>query len=703
MVAGRIGDSARTLLYDAARVVYVWAPYWRVLVPKIAFVPRRHQPRVLQGLSSMVIAVDEDALSSMSVSDIAVCLEFAIQQCIKEMDIRCAALVGRGFDESLVSAAHDIEINSSLAERFNNISQVEWDLAIRESFSDDEIYRLGIDKAPRLADGEWTSGDFGLEPGLRMEEYVHALSEMNTHVEQQWMKECEAREDDSLAEASPPEGTPVDSADSPSPGEEDTPEATPGKECDDSLNAQEVDGSSHEQDSPQPPPENAPADSRDESIPDDSSTPGDTPGDIPDYNEDAAGVHDQPASQTTPDTPGEESNNNPATDSGTTPADTPGDNNSETGDIDDHDTTPDTPRRGTPAHDGENGDTGLNDATGDVPGTHSEDDRLSAVQEATDVFSRMEDFRHSRDVVTGKRTTATLDDFFYQDDPHTFTSLAQALKNIGAHTHPHSSMPQSDDDDDDAAIIPRMDIQKIMIDVARSAAESSGGVHTPGVYLDSRFSEWVGKVLTPPKVKWSKVLQKIAMPVMSGAMMSGDSDLSFSKRHPNQIDGQPVMPALVTYAPNVTVLIDASPSMARYADTTTAEFINATKAFFNRYGQPVTLAIADSEVRWAMMSTNPYKKALKEVQKTYHSSSYDFGDVIMRAAKKGVKFKNRTFAKPNVLVVITDGEFEWPWSDSKVLPTSVGKIIVVCTHTLEELGSLAPKWLNPQKNFVVAR
>ena len=58
-------------------------------------------------------------------------------------------------------------------------------------------------------------------------------------------------------------------------------------------------------------------------------------------------------------------------------------------------------------------------------------------------------------------------------------------------------------------------------------------------------------------------LRKLVTLSVSRAQMAGQSDLSYAKQNPNQQPDMPIMMGFVTYPPEVTVLVDASPSMLR--------------------------------------------------------------------------------------------------------------------------------------------
>lgn len=160
------------------------------------------------------------------------------------------------------------------------------------------------------------------------------------------------------------------------------------------------------------------------------------------------------------------------------------------------------------------------------------------------------------------------------------------------------------------------------------------------------------------------------------------------------------MMGFITYPPEVTILIDASPSMKPHVDKMMSEFIAVVKRIFLIYSQPVTIAVADGRVKWADQSVTPYDSCLRQASRTHHGTSYDFGKTISQIMKKGVKTSRQTFPKPDILVVFTDCEFEFPWPDKRSTPRSLGEIIVVSVSPQERVEPLLPPWIKPRKNFV---
>ena len=128
--------------------------------------------------------------------------------------------------------------------------------------------------------------------------------------------------------------------------------------------------------------------------------------------------------------------------------------------------------------------------------------------------------------------------------------------------------------------------------------------------------------------------------------MSGTADLSYAKQNPNQQPDMPIMMGFVTYPPEVTVLVDASPSMVNNKKKTISEFVGLVQKILLQYSQPVVMAAADSNIQYVSYSTSPAHNIIKNIGKTFDGSSATFGKTVQKVARKGVSFRGRHYPEP---------------------------------------------------------
>ena len=237
-------------------------------------------------------------------------------------------------------------------------------------------------------------------------------------------------------------------------------------------------------------------------------------------------------------------------------------------------------------------------------------------------------------------------------------------------------------------------------ELAEDIQEHKLSIPTTGGISGGSFDEWATKKLHVPKANWKKTLPAMLTSVMARTEMSGVSDMSYSRSNPNQQPGMPIMMGFVTYPPEVTILIDASPSMVSEKNKTMSEFMGLMQKFLMRYSQPITVAVADSGIKGVVSSIAPTKDVLKYASRTYHGTSQTFGETLMKIAKKGAKYKSRNYPAPDILVVFTDCLFTWGMPTVSSLPYSYATVVVASTREYSEVEEFLPSWVKKGENFV---
>lgn len=247
-------------------------------------------------------------------------------------------------------------------------------------------------------------------------------------------------------------------------------------------------------------------------------------------------------------------------------------------------------------------------------------------------------------------------------------------------------------------------IKELTEDIKKAATSISGG----GAGRPSEtVTQWAIKELKKSKTHWTRQLNRIISRAAAGAIMNGQTDMTYAKRNLNQQEGMPLMMGMVTYAPEYTVLIDASPSMIPHMETTIAECVNIVQSVMRIHATPITFAVADTEVRYVEQSINPFKKGMDQNRwATTYFGGTDLGHIITETLTKGIKYKRRRYPKPQLAIIVTDCLFEWPEPEKTKLPHKYANVIVASTLPMEKLtkgratGFAFPKWLQEGKNFI---
>lgn len=236
-----------------------------------------------------------------------------------------------------------------------------------------------------------------------------------------------------------------------------------------------------------------------------------------------------------------------------------------------------------------------------------------------------------------------------------------------------------------------------------SVADGMMGFALHGGRLEDRSGRWAKRKASSNPAAWGKVLKAALSRALTGAVMSGQADMSYAKRNPLQEEDGPIMMGLIQYPPSVVVMLDSSPTMKKYADTTVTFFSDIVVASTLSSGTTCDIVSADTEITWAGKGIAGLRKKDKAFLFDGKNRGTDLAPVIMDIAKRGVRWKSVTISKPDILIVFTDGKFEWPYKDKLSLPTSAPKLIFACTEPMsyfDRVGYTLPRWVKEGKNFI---
>lgn len=631
-------------LNRASTIVLSWSPWWVSYLGKVDISLKGATGSRLTGYSSMVIAADPDFVSSSDISELAVALEFALQQSVKGMDIRAIKSASHNphTSSTLIALAQSLEINSDINDKLSRISPPEWERMLSRSLDSKHWGEIDLNSLPSLPPGSWVPSDFGFDDGLTAESYLEKLKKLSLEKEQEFYdnQENEPQEDEEGKGSENPEYSGDEKGDN-------TPDEKSSSESDSAIQQHQnsdCEGSENQQD--------------------ESSQTSTT--------EDSGNSHN--SSESSNDEEGVSSENEPAPD---------GHNG------DDSDNQPQ--KASEPGNDTNSNNPGLSASTG-----HIEPENDTSEHSPSET---------SNDV--GDSADSSLGDVVSEDNDSNkdYESLEQIVKKEANEVAQHQLIiPTYPPEDDDVVKKSQGQREDALSAMAKEIVEydNQSNRTSPGAAVGNGFSQWAYEKTRKSATPWSKILKNILAPVISKAQMSGKTDMSFAKRHPNQLRDGPILMGYVSYAPDVTILVDSSPSMIRDAHKVIREFSSVMQKLFITYSQPVCVALADSGVKYAFESMTPAPRVMKNITKTYHGSSYSFGDTIESILKKGVSYRGKKYNKPDILIVLTDCLFSWPFPDKKALSRKYGTIVIVSTLPYEDVQDRLPAWVKNRKNFVFA-
>lgn len=741
--------SASHVLKKASRLVLLWSPWWRSPLSKATFLFKDDFPDGIMGLSDYVFVVSKRFLFENSLMEVAIRLEFALQQSSREMDKRGQFVLKKypHCDTRLIALSQSLEINDDMKRKFSFFDKPTWDYYVRRDIDSRYVSSYGVNTPPSLSVDSWTSEKIGLPPDLRAESYLSMLIKMSEDSEQEWLDQSDnedtedtadvpeqddiednASSDDSLEEEqdgesntsqepySDDEKEDNQSHNLPLSGggtDEETPEDgllagdgqgdAPGDEQLDDHNGDTDRGSGGDSFSNSP--ETGQSENTEGSDTSDSSAEGDI-GDASDPGIDSA--EGSVTGDTPGDTHGDMDNPAPEDVSGDidnfSPGDTSGDAFGDTsGDID-NSSPGDTPGDASGIMQGNTPGDSDSELTGNDTGSpqqeHTDGDNLLYEENLSPGADETSSEEHPDDGKVESQSGGT------PRQRKSFTPLIDSLFNESQGVGRMEMQLPERPEDDDIIGLNVDEIEELEKEVAEDIAEAKKDFSMPGKSsaVTEHFDKWSKKRLKTPKANWKKIFPRLMQPILSQGKMNGMMDMSYAKQNPNQKHGpgEPILMGWMSYPPNVSVLIDASPSMVSEKDVTMREFVGVMRTLFLKFTQPVTIILADSGIKYVTKSMASYGTILKQASRTYHGSSHSFGDIMENLMKRHVKHKGRVYSKPDILVVFTDCLFHWPFEDKKKLPESYPKIMIVSTKRFEDVERILPPWVKNNKNFVYA-
>ena len=225
-----------------------------------------------------------------------------------------------------------------------------------------------------------------------------------------------------------------------------------------------------------------------------------------------------------------------------------------------------------------------------------------------------------------------------------------------------------------------------------------------GSALDSKegmkdITDWADKEKKRSPGHWTNRLMKLASNAADSAAIEGSSDLTYSKRNPNQQQIGPILMGMLDYSPTIYTLNDQSYSMVQNAGLLRAAqtYLDLTKAMFSRYGDTSLWIGVDTEVRYVGKPKSPRTIHRSELPMLFAMGGTDFEDVIEDLVSGKFRYEGKRYKKPDLLVINTDCKFEWPWPELRRPPRGT-KILVCSVIPLEKARNWLPPWIGPQHN-----
>lgn len=713
----------------AVKMLTLWSPWWLDYLSKTKryYIPNSSQE--FQGTSQMLLFAGEEFMLNKTPLEIAISLEYGLQQVVREVDrrSRTALLANSNLDAEIVALAHSMEIYSDMEEKFNSINDSSWEGLVVNNIHEDYIDYYDAKNRPYVPSNAITCYDFNFEPGLSAESYIKLLTQLDRDQEQEWINAQDTklkRGEDYEDIESNDKNSERKAGESDSQSKKSTGGQTESDNFDDEddnytpqSNSDQDDASTVQDNSEEKTDDNSTVD---ESLTSQDSSTDNTPNENEDNTDglDSSGENTPSNEDSVPegeyknnDEKNNQLNNNVSNIAGEDKSqenqsndenakDQADDTNQDLSDDESDEYNPNnstTEDKYEKNIEQQQGNTNYSPETGGYGSDGiSMDDNQFGQEKNFENTDDVNDFDSFDDLLnpTDDSSDSRVGEEKYVPLSRRIDYQAREQNTVSA------SLPEKPDE---AQGLTNAEVEEATNALAEDVMEYEKNPQIPTLHVSSgSFTSWADVKTHKSKQSWKKLLPRILTSVSGKAAAAGLGDLSFSKRNPNQTDDMPLMMGFITYPPNVTILIDASPSMQMHSNKTISEFTALVGKFFARFGEPITVVIADSGIKDAFSAVSINANTKRAIKKTYHGSSADFGDTVEKILKKGASFRGRNFPKPDILVILTDCEFLWPMMDKSKLPGKYADVIVVSTNEYDSIKDILPKWVKEGKNFVYA-
>ena len=196
------------------------------------------------------------------------------------------------------------------------------------------------------------------------------------------------------------------------------------------------------------------------------------------------------------------------------------------------------------------------------------------------------------------------------------------------------------------------------------------------------------------KVDFASKQRRVMTSAVQSAKTSGATDMSLSVRNPNQPMIGPILAGVFDYSPRIYFIQDVSKSMSgSYTQTAGEVFSEVCSDVAANFGAKTLWIAIDFTIR-EVSETSVWSK--EDIWKTHKFGGgiTHISDLAVTISKGKLRHKGVSYPEPDVLAIMTDGEFVWPEERPRV------KTKWIVTTLRKSLGNF-PDWLRPDEIVVI--
>jgi predicted metal-dependent peptidase len=199
--------------------------------------------------------------------------------------------------------------------------------------------------------------------------------------------------------------------------------------------------------------------------------------------------------------------------------------------------------------------------------------------------------------------------------------------------------PWEDDEDggigDTSERLVRNKVAREIVDQSRRIGQRAGG----------SVLDWAEEHLAGPKISWQEELRSLIS--NSIAWVAGSFEYTRRRFSRKQLPGMPLMPGMAQPIPEIAIVIDTSGSMSEDMLINALSEINSIIQLFGT-SVGVSVYAVDNAVGW--------------VGRVYDVRSIRLVGMGGTDMGKGIRAALANEPRPNIIIILTDGETGWPES-----------------------------------------
>lgn len=286
---------------------------------------------------------------------------------------------------------------------------------------------------------------------------------------------------------------------------------------------------------------------------------------------------------------------------------------------------------------------------------------------------------------SGEQGDSRSEDFVSQEGGEPGSSSAADLVSDQINSSPRSSWMARGELDSEAPVgaeekedggLDAREIQELEKEFAYEVLNAKDQVATGQRSLDGASEtlvDWAGYIARRTGVNWQNQFSEIANDTVTAVKSMGMTDLSIQKRNPNQPQIGPIMLGLEGYDPKGFILVDVSGSMEPFLSLVLDSVSEIVETAFASTSVPLTWVAADTSVVDVGEARTP-ESVYKSVRR--FGGGTNFAHVIEDLVDGNLSWNGEVLPSPDILFIISDGMFDWPWKEEQEPPMGTNIVFV---------------------------